>query len=55
MKRKGWITSEWRVTANGRRARYYALSPAGERQLGRERKAWARSSEAVMKVLQAAF
>ena len=30
MKRKGWISSEWRVTENNRRARYYALTPAGE-------------------------
>jgi transcriptional regulator len=54
MKRKGWITSEWRITENNRRARYYALTPAGEGQLGRERAAWARSSTAVEKILQAA-
>ncbi len=55
MKRKGWITSQWRVTENNRKARYYALTPAGERQLGEERQAWSRSSEAVEKILQAAF
>ena len=55
MKRKGWITSEWRVTENNRRARYYALTSAGSRQLGEERDAWARSSTAVEKILQAAF
>ena len=41
MKRKGWITSEWKVTENKRRARYYALTPAGQNQLGEEREAWA--------------
>jgi PadR family transcriptional regulator PadR len=55
MKRKGWINSEWRVTENNRRARYYALTPAGEGQLGEEKEAWARSSTAVEKILQAAF
>ena len=55
MKRKGWITSEWKVTENNRRARYYALTPAGERQLGEERKAWERSSAAVEAILGAAF
>jgi transcriptional regulator len=55
MKTKGWITSEWKVTENNRRARYYALTPAGEKQLGAEREAWSRSSEAVEKILQAAF
>jgi transcriptional regulator len=55
MKRKGWITSEWRVTENNRKARYYALTAAGQRQLGAEREAWSRSSTAVEKILQAAF
>ena len=55
MKRKAWITSEWQVTENNRRARYYALTSAGSRQLGEEREAWARSSTAVEKILQAAF
>ena len=55
MKRKGWITSEWKVTENNRRARYYALTPAGERQLGKEQEAWDRSSAAVERILQAAF
>ena len=55
MKRKGWITSEWRVTENNRKARYYALTAAGQRQLGAEKEAWARSSTAVEKILQAAF
>jgi transcriptional regulator len=55
MKRKGWITSEWMVTENNRRARYYALTPAGEGQLGEERRAWNRSSTAVERILGAAF
>jgi PadR family transcriptional regulator PadR len=55
MKRRGWITSQWRVTENNRKARYYALTPAGERQLGEEEQAWARSSRAVERILQAAF
>jgi len=55
MKTKGWITSEWKVTENNRRARYYALTSAGKKQLGEEKNAWARSSSAVEKILQAAF
>jgi PadR family transcriptional regulator, regulatory protein PadR len=51
MKSKGWITSEWRVTENNRRARYYALTPAGERQLGNELADWKRASAAVNWVL----
>ena len=51
MKRKGWIRSEWRVTENNRRARYYMLTPAGSRQLAREQESWARASQAVNRVL----
>ena len=49
--RRGWIESEWRVTENNRRARYYILCPAGEQQLGIEREQWRRLSEAVDEVL----
>ena len=51
MKRKGWIRSEWRVTENNRRARYYMLTPAGERQLEQERAEWERVCRAVNWVL----
>ena len=51
MKRKGWIRSEWRSTENNRRARYYELTPAGERQLGIERAEFERSAGAVFRVL----
>jgi transcriptional regulator len=49
--REGWIRSEWRVTDNNRRARYYALTRAGERQLGVETAQWARLSSAVHQIL----
>jgi transcriptional regulator len=51
MKRRGWIKSEWRTTENNRRARYYLLTKAGERQLEAERTEWARTSSAVNWVL----
>lgn len=51
MRRKGWIQPEWRVTENNRRARYYLLTPAGERQLEREKAQWERASGAVNWVL----
>jgi PadR family transcriptional regulator, regulatory protein PadR len=51
MKARGWITSEWRITDNGRRARYYALTAVGRRQLAAEQKEWERSSSAVNRVL----
>jgi PadR family transcriptional regulator, regulatory protein PadR len=51
MKRRGLIASEWRVTENNRRARYYFLTAAGRRELARERSQWERSSLAVNRVL----
>jgi transcriptional regulator len=55
MKRRGWIRSEWRVTENSRRARYYELTTAGRRQLEVELVSWTRTSNAVNWVLDAAF
>lgn len=51
MSRAGWIKSEWRVTENNRRARYYRLTRSGEKQLERERERWARMTSAVDQIL----
>ncbi len=51
MKRRGWVDSAWRVTENNRRARYYALTPLGRRQLDAERAQWERTAGAVNGVL----
>ena len=52
MLRKGWIRSEWRTTENGRRARYYALTAKGRRQLEAEAAAWRRTAAAVDGILR---
>jgi transcriptional regulator len=52
MLRKGWITSEWRVTENNRRARYYLLTRAGRKQLAAETAAWERAARAVSGILR---
>jgi PadR family transcriptional regulator, regulatory protein PadR len=51
LKRKGWLRSEWRVTENNRRARYYELTALGRRRLEEERNDWERSSSGVAWVL----
>jgi PadR family transcriptional regulator, regulatory protein PadR len=51
MEGTGWVEAAWGVTENNRRARYYALTPLGRRQLGREMAAWQRYAEAMFKVL----
>ena len=51
LKRKGWVRSDWRVTENNRRARYYSLTDAGRQQLDRERAAWERTVSGINGVL----
>lgn len=53
MRRRGWVRTSWRTTANNRRARYYELTPAGWRQLSAESAAWERASTAVNWVMSA--
>ena len=50
--REGWIKSDWRTTENNRRARYYMLTRAGEKQLGAEIQHWAHLTDGVQRVLQ---
>ncbi len=49
----GWVKAEWGASENNRRARYYALTPAGRRQLASERQAFDRMILAIHKVLTA--
>lgn len=54
MLRRGWIKSEWRITENNRRARYYLLTTAGRKQLESERADWQRSAAAIERILEQA-
>jgi PadR family transcriptional regulator, regulatory protein PadR len=49
--RRGWIRSEWRITENDRRARYYILTPKGRAQLTIESTQWQRLSHGVNLIL----
>jgi PadR family transcriptional regulator len=49
---RGWLGGEWGRTADNRRARYYRITAAGRRQLGREMAAYQRVSEAIALILQ---
>lgn len=51
---KGWITSEWKTSPTGRKARYYKLTTAGRRQLGQETADFERSVAAIVRVLRRA-
>ncbi len=49
---KGWVAGEWGKTEEGRRARYYNLTPEGRRQLALELERYARVSHAIACILQ---
>ena len=53
LERQGLIQSEWRVTENNRRARYYSLTRDGRRHLKVELTQWQRMSRAINLVLEA--
>lgn len=53
LEHKGFITSDWRVSDNGRRARYYRLTAAGRRSLAEETEHWRRFAAAVELALRA--
>jgi PadR family transcriptional regulator PadR len=52
MEQDGWVSAEWGLSENNRRARYYRLTAKGRKQLAEEEKNWERLTEAVAHVLQ---
>jgi transcriptional regulator len=53
LEERGWIESEWGLSDNNRRARYYQLTSAGRRQLRTQVARWERYAEAVGKIIHA--
>ena len=52
LEEKGWIRSEWGVSDNNRKAKYYTLTAAGRRQLESEAANWAKLAGAINLVLR---
>ena len=52
LEHQGWITADWGVSANNRRARFYRLTAAGRRRLEEERADWDRLSAAISLVMK---
>jgi transcriptional regulator len=53
LERAGWLDSEWRQTENSRRAKFYALTAAGKKQLVEETTDWTRRASAIARLLKA--
>jgi transcriptional regulator len=53
LERDGFIRAEWRASENNRRAKYYALTATGKRQLAIEHRDWTTFAQAVERVMEA--
>ena len=53
IEQRGWISSKWGVTETGRRAKFYRLTKAGNKQLTAEEESWDRLALAIAKVRKA--
>jgi transcriptional regulator len=51
LEQRGWIASQWATTENNRRARYYALTRTGRKQLRREADDWQRMAVIMARLL----
>jgi transcriptional regulator len=52
LEQDGWITGEWKPSANNRRAKFYSLTRAGRRRLAEETGEWDRLSAAIGRVMR---
>ena len=51
LEQQGWIKGKWGVSENGRKAKFYALTPRGVRQLATETDRWARVSNLIARFI----
>lgn len=54
LERRGWIKAKWGASENNRRAKYYELTKAGQKQLQAETEAWHKLTAAVAQILEGA-
>ena len=52
LEQKGWISSEWGTSENNRRARFYSITKAGQKQLAQEAAVWARTVDMMARLLE---
>jgi transcriptional regulator len=52
LEQMGWIRSDWGVSENNRRARFYSITAAGRKQLAKEEDEWRRAAQIVTQFLE---
>jgi transcriptional regulator len=53
LEERGWISAKWGISSNNRKARFYSLTAAGRKQLGKETTKWKRLAAAIGRILEA--
>jgi transcriptional regulator len=51
LEERGWIAAKWGISSNNRKARFYALTVAGRKQLVKETTRWKRVAAAIGRIL----
>jgi transcriptional regulator len=51
LEERGWISAKWGISTNNRKARFYSLTSAGRKQLGKATARWKRLAAAIGRVL----
>ena len=54
LEKQGWIASDWKVTENKQRAKYYRLTAAGRKQLAAKRSRWGQMVDAITRIMDPA-
>ncbi len=54
LQQRGWITAEWGVSDNNRKAKFYSITKAGKRQMKKDKSQWERLAAVMGRVLAAA-
>ncbi len=54
LEQNGWLSSEWAISENNRRAKYYTLTKAGRQALQQEAAQWERLAEAISFIVRTA-
>ena len=54
LENRGWITSNWGISENNRKARYYRLTPVGRKQLLAQTRRWDQIVRAIGRILNPA-
>jgi transcriptional regulator len=52
LRQRGWISAEWGTSENNRKAKYYAITKRGQKQLTTETEDWAQIASVIGRILQ---